>query len=66
MVGRYIIYGKKQNLSRSVLVDIRNLSDQPSGRYWPESGRNSEKTFKNGLFFNVFGLFDILCDVVST
>ena len=66
MVGRCFIYGKKQNLSRSVLVHIRNSSGQPSGCYCPESGRNSEKTLKNGLFFKVFGLFDIICDAVST
>ena len=54
-VGRHIIYGKKQNLLRMVLVHIRNPSDQPSGRYWPESGRNWKKSFKNALFFKVFG-----------
>ena len=38
-VGRHIIYGKKQNLSLSATIDIKNPSDQPSGRYLPQSGR---------------------------
>ena len=32
----------------------------PAGRYWPESGRWSEKTTKDGILFEVLRLFDIL------
>ena len=62
----HIIHGSKRKNLRKVRKDISNPSGQPSGSYWPESGRRSEKTTKNGLFFKVFGLFDTLCDVVST
>ena len=62
----YIIYHSKQNLPGQDYIVIRNPSEQPFGRYWPESGRNSEKTTKNGLFFEVFGLFNTLSYMIST
>ena len=57
---RHIIYQSTQNLSVSNRFVITTPPDQPSGRYWPESGRNWEKTLKNDLFFKVFGKFIIL------
>ena len=36
--------------------------DQPSGRYWPETGHHWKKTAKKGLFLEVFGTFDTLSD----
>jgi hypothetical protein len=41
-------------------------SGQTSGHYWPESTRRSKKMIKNGLFFEVFGLFNILSYMIST
>ena len=36
------------------------MSDQPSGRYWPETGHDWKKPAKNALFLQVFGIFDAL------
>ena len=63
--GVHIIYGSKQNLSRSVQIYISNLSDQLSGRYCPETGHDWKKPAKNGIFSEVFGIFDTLSDKVA-
>ena len=51
----HIVYQSTWKLPGKDVVDIKNPSDQPFGRYCPESGRMSKKTLKNGLFFKVFG-----------
>ena len=61
----HIIYGWKRNLSSNVQIYISNLSDQLSGRYWPESGHDWKKPAKNGIFSEVFGIFDTLSDPVA-
>ena len=61
-----VIYQSKQNLAGQVQIMFFKLGGQPSGRYWPESGRRSKKSLKNGLFFTVFDRFDILSYTLST
>ena len=40
---RHVIYRWKRNLSGQVLIYIWNSYHQPSGRYWPISGRGWRK-----------------------
>ena len=61
-----VIHQSKQNLPGQVQNIFFKLGGQPSGRYWPESGRRSEKTLKNRYFFEVVGIFDILPYTVGT
>ena len=56
----HIIYGWKRNLSSNVQIYISNLSDQLSGRYWPESGHDWKTPAKIGLFLEVFVKFHTL------
>ena len=55
---------KTGNLCCSVFILEKNLSAQLSGRYWPESGHDWKKPAKNGLFLEVFGIFNALPDEV--
>ena len=57
-----IIYQSKQNLSGKDYFVKRNLFGEVSGRYCPETGHDWKKTAKNGLFLEVFGIFDPLPD----
>ena len=56
---RQIIYRWKHTRPERVLNYIWTFSDHPSGRYWPETGRDWRKNVQNGLFFEV--LVEIKC-----
>jgi hypothetical protein len=63
---RHFIYGWKWNLSGKVLFVIKSPSDQPSGRYWPKTGKRWKKMIKNRVFLQVFEIFNDLPDKLST
>ena len=63
--GAHIIYGWKRNLSSNVQIYFSNLSDQLSGRYCPETGHDWKNPAKNGIFSEVFRIFDTLSDTVA-
>ena len=60
----HTIYQTKHNLSGKDLIYIWNLSDQLSGRYCPETGRDWKKPAKNRLFLELFATFHTLSDTV--
>ena len=64
-MGGRVIYQSTQNFPGQVQNIFFKLGGQPSGRYWPESGRRSKKTLKNRHFFEVFEMFDGLMYEIS-
>ena len=56
----HTVYQTKQNLPGKDYIYFSSRSDQLSGRYTPETGRDCKKTDKNGQFLEVFAKFDTL------
>jgi len=50
---RHIIYESNRNFNAQVLIYISSPDDQPSGRYWTETGQRWKKMIKNRRFLTI-------------